>query len=93
MNSRPACQTGKALQPAEEKGQTDTPTLFDARSSLNNDEELIYDSLDHEERSIEAIAEATSLPVSKVASTLISLQLKNMVRQLPGNVFVRNKKR
>ncbi|MHC4445485.1 MAG: DNA-processing protein DprA [Planctomycetota bacterium] len=84
---------GEALQPAEEKGQTDTPTLFDARSSLNNDEELIYDSLDHEERSIEAIAEATSLPVSKVASTLISLQLKNMVRQLPGNVFVRNKKR
>ena len=56
---------------------------------MNNDEELIYDSLDHKELSIEAIAEITALPASKVASTLISLQLKNLIRQLPGNVFVR----
>jgi DNA processing protein len=82
----------EALAPNDKKEPTETPSLFDVRSSLNNDEELIYDSLNHEERSIEAIAECTGMSASKVASTLISLQLKNLIRQLPGNVFVRTKK-
>ncbi|UCD27733.1 MAG: DNA-processing protein DprA, partial [Planctomycetota bacterium] len=83
---------GEALHKSDDEKQTSSPSLFNPQSSLNNDEQLIYDSLDHEERSIETIAEMTGQSASKAAATLISLQLKNMIRQLPGNVFVRTRK-
>ena len=56
---------------------------------LSDEEKKIYGTLSAEEVSIEAIAENTRLPAAKVASTLISLQLKGLARQLPGNLFVR----
>ena len=39
------------------------------------------------------IAATADKPVSKVAATLITLQLKGLVRQLPGGRFVRPGKR
>lgn len=62
------------------------------RAVLTDDERAIYGMLNHEEQSIETVAETVSQSASQVASTLISLQLKGMVRQLPGNVFVRTGK-
>jgi len=44
--------------------------------------------LSREEQSIETIADASGRPAPKVAATLITLQLKGLVRQLPGGKFV-----
>jgi len=82
----------ETLQPAGQKAETGGQTLFDIRTGLSNDEQIIYDLLDHEARPMEAIAETTGLSVSRVAATLISLQLKNLIRQLPGNVFMKTQK-
>ena len=45
------------------------------------------------EQSIETISAAVGLSTAKVTATLISLQLKGVARQLPGNVFVRTGKK
>ncbi len=60
-----------------------------AMPRLSQDEQRIYETLDSQQQPIEAIAEAAGLSIAKVASVLISLQLKGLVRQLPGNLFVR----
>ncbi|NLX12557.1 MAG: DNA-protecting protein DprA [Phycisphaerales bacterium] len=82
-------EVGKALQSgtaAKTDNAQEEPQL---RAVLNEDERRIIDSLDHEETAFETIAESSGLPTAKVAATLIALQLKGLVRQLPGNVFIR----
>jgi DNA processing protein len=38
---------------------------------------------------IDALAEATGLSVSELASILLSLEMRELLRQLPGRCFVR----
>lgn len=82
-------EVGRALQGDAAAKAADDKDMPAIRAKLNEDERRIIDGLDHEERSIEAIAEFSGLPTAKVAATLIALQLKGLVRQLPGNMFVR----
>jgi DNA processing protein len=56
---------------------------------LNDDERTVHAALHVDERSLEQLCEHTGLPAAKVASTLITLQLKGMAKQLPGGLFVR----
>jgi len=42
------------------------------------------------ERSIDEIIRASGLPAARVASTLFALELKRLVRQSPGKLFLRN---
>ncbi len=60
-----------------------------ARVNLGDDERAVFGQLGREERSIESLADGADLPASKVAAALITLQLKGLARQLPGNLFVR----
>ena len=75
---------------AEEKAET---PLFDpARLNLTDAEKTVYDSLDTEPVHVDEIIEATKLPPGAVNSALISLRLKALIRQLPGNLFTRRRK-
>jgi DNA processing protein len=79
-------EVGEALKTQEETvSQTETTS----QPPLGEDESLIHGVLGRQERSIEAIAVETGQSAAKVASTLITLQLKGLARQLPGNLFVR----
>jgi DNA processing protein len=60
-----------------------------ARLNLSADEQAVHAVLSRQEQTIELIAEAAGKPPFKVASTLITLQLKGLVRQLPGGQFVK----
>ncbi len=57
---------------------------------LSANEQKVYDALDHEERSIDEIIRKSSLPSSAVSVALLSLEMKRVVKQLPGKLFVRN---
>lgn len=80
-------EVGEALRGAATSAGDDSPPT--AGPKLSTDEAAILGVLDHQERSLELIAESTGRTPSKVASTLITLQLKGLARQLPGNLFVR----
>src|SRR5205085_10723848 len=57
---------------------------------LSQTEKKVYDTLDSEELSIDEIIRKSTLPSSAVSVALLSLEMKRLVRQLPGKLFVRN---
>ena len=59
-------------------------------ATLSEDEQRVYDALDHEERSIDEVIRKSGLPSSTVSVALLGLEMKRLVRQLPGKLFVRN---
>jgi DNA processing protein len=66
----------------------ETGTLPAMELSVN--EQRVYDALDGEERSIDEVIRESHLPSSAVSVALLSLEMKRLVRQLPGKLFVRN---
>jgi DNA processing protein len=57
---------------------------------LSANEQKAYDALSHEERSIDEVIRKSGLPSSAVSVALLSLEMKRLVRQLPGKMFLRN---
>ena len=57
---------------------------------LSENEQKVYDTLDHEEVSIDDVIRKSALPSSAVSVALLSLEMKRLVKQLPGKLFVRN---
>lgn len=58
--------------------------------SLNDFEKKIFYALDYEPMHIDKINELTQLSVSDCLVNLLSLEFKNLVRQIPGKNFIRN---
>ena len=56
---------------------------------LSEEERRVYESIDATETSIDDIAAKSQLPSSAVSSTLLQLELKRLVKQLPGKYFVK----
>jgi DNA processing protein len=56
---------------------------------LSEEERRIYDAIDASETPIDQIAARCDLPSAIVSSTLLRLELKRLVKQLPGKYFVK----
>jgi DNA processing protein len=56
---------------------------------MTDDERRVYAAIRETETSIDDIAETALLPDGTVSSTLLRLELKRMVKQLPGKYFVK----
>ena len=69
-------------KPREEKNQELVKTL-------NVTEQKIYSNLAYEPMNIDMINEQTGLPVSDCLVNLLSLELKGLVRQIPGKNFMK----
>ncbi len=69
-------------KPAPEAATRPLPTLTD-------DERRVYDAIEATETSIDDIATKSDLPSGNVSSTLLRLELKRLVKQLPGKYFVK----
>lgn len=64
--------------------------LFDrANISLKGHEKTIYDALDKEPVHIDEIISDTGLPAGTANAAVMSLRLKGLIRQLPGNLFAK----
>jgi len=57
---------------------------------LSENEQRVFDALSNEESSIDEVIRRSGLPSSAVSVALLSLEMKRVVRQLPGKLFVRN---
>ena len=77
------------LFPAENRppGPNDTGTLPALELSAN--EQRIYELLSSEEMHIDEIIRHSGLPPSTVSVVLLGLEMKKLVRQLPGKSFIR----
>ncbi|MFL6584317.1 MAG: DNA-processing protein DprA [Chthoniobacterales bacterium] len=56
---------------------------------LSDEERSVYDAINQSETSIDDISAKSQLPSSTVSSTLLRLELKRLVKQLPGKYFVK----
>lgn len=57
---------------------------------LSANEQKVYDTLSNEEISIDEVIRKSGLPASAVSVGLLSLEMKRLVKQLPGKLFVKN---
>ena len=57
---------------------------------LSENEQKVYDALSTEEIGIDDVIRKCGLPVSAVSVSLLSLEMKRIIRQLPGKVFLKN---
>jgi DNA processing protein len=57
--------------------------------TLSAEEQTILDTLETAETPIDWIVTKSGLPMPKVASTLLALEMKRLVKQLPGQQFVK----
>ncbi|MDQ3313706.1 MAG: DNA-processing protein DprA [Verrucomicrobiota bacterium] len=57
--------------------------------TLTEEERRVYDAIEATETSIDDIAAKSNLPSGNVSSTLLRLELKRLVKQLPGKYFVK----
>jgi DNA processing protein len=55
--------------------------------NLSPEERIVYENLSSEEKEINLIARETGLAPGELAAVLLSLELKHLVRQLPGKYF------
>ncbi|MGB8341322.1 MAG: DNA-processing protein DprA [Chthoniobacterales bacterium] len=56
---------------------------------LSEDERRVYDAIHAAETPIDAITATSNLPSATVSSALLRLELKHLVKQLPGKYFVK----
>lgn len=59
----------------------------DTRLTMN--EEAVYDAIGTEEAHIDEIAMKCGLPMPTVSSTLLRLEIKRLVKQMPGGFYLR----
>ena len=64
---------------------------IDGRShvQLGAEERLVYDALDITPQSVDEVIQRCGLAASHVTPVLLSLELKQCIRQLPGNEYIR----
>jgi DNA processing protein len=56
---------------------------------LQPEEQLVYRAIRDTETAMDEIIAKTNLPTAKVSSTLLALEMKRLVKQLPGQHFVK----
>ena len=57
--------------------------------TLSENEQRVYDLLGKEELPMDDVIRRSGLPASAVSVTLLTLEMKKLIRQLPGKLFVR----
>jgi len=58
--------------------------------SLSENETAVYDLMEKEEAGIDDIIRRSGLPPSSVSVALLGLEMKRLIRQLPGKMFMKN---
>jgi DNA processing protein len=57
--------------------------------TLSDNEKVVYEAVDLRETFMDEVIVKTGLPASAVSVALLTLEMKKLVRQLPGKVFLR----
>lgn len=65
------------------------PLKRSAPSGLTDDQQAVYDAIGNDETPVDAIIAASQLQSAKVMVTLLALEMKHLVKQLPGQRFVK----
>ena len=79
--------TAVASRAAVEK--VEAPLFEKATPNLKGHERTVFESLGKEPQHVDQIIAETNLPAGAVNASVVSLRLKGLIKQLPGNLFAR----
>ncbi|MBI4723169.1 MAG: DNA-protecting protein DprA, partial [Candidatus Stahlbacteria bacterium] len=65
-------------------------TIEQKEPKLSEEENKIWKHLSHEPIQVDKLAETLNLPVQKILSSLLNLELHGIVKQIPGRNFVKH---
>ncbi|HWC51226.1 MAG TPA: DNA-processing protein DprA [Nitrospira sp.] len=77
------------LEPAMKSRLSAARLAGASTENFGNHERLVYDALSYEPLTVDHLLERTRLPVPSVMASLLSLELRQCVRQLPGQRYLR----
>jgi DNA processing protein len=69
--------------------KVDMPLFDIGRLNLNDSEKTVYGYLHSDPVHVEQVITELELPAGSVNAAIVSLRLKGLIKQLPGNLFVR----
>ncbi len=84
---------GRFMAPGtdEESAAGPSPTESSPVPRVGGDEQRVLEAIGETEAELEALCQRAGLSVAKVMATLTGLQVKGLVRRLPGNRYARRK--
>ncbi|MBK1791337.1 DNA-processing protein DprA [Persicirhabdus sediminis] len=85
--SQPAAAQASGSQKNAEASDSASSALTATIDALNDDEKSIYQCLADDELSIDHLVEKTQLSSSLIASSLIKLEIKSLIKKLPGGHY------
>ena len=77
------------LQWSQGKAVDDAPVAQAAPPALQETERHIWDYLGEQPRTVDELAQKLAKPMAELAGILLALELRKIVRRLPGNVYQR----
>lgn len=77
------------LFPTSNRGAASSETGLLPGLTLTDNEKLVFDAVGLRETFMDDVIEKTGLPASAVSVALVMLEMKRLIKQLPGKVFVR----
>ena len=80
-------QTALTAKEAAEK--VETPLFETTKFNLKGHEQTVYDALGKDPLHIDQLIADTNLPAGAVNASVVSLRLKGLIKQLPGNLFAK----
>jgi DNA processing protein len=83
----PSKRPDKAVRPQSAEEKSAPVPQPKAELNLTPDEQAVLSTMDASSIHIDQIARVTQLPIGKVSSLLVMLELKGIVQQLPGKQF------
>ena len=76
-------------QSTEKRSTSTSQPKAKVNLNLTPDEQIVLSAMDTDSVHIDEITRITQLPIGKVSSLLVMLELKGIVQQLPGKQFVK----
>lgn len=83
------CQATLALEFEPERPEPPAETPVTRHLDLGDLERQLLDTLALGESTIDRLAEACGIPAGRVSATLLQLEMKRLVKQLPGKYFTK----
>jgi DNA processing protein len=78
-----------ALTARQASEKVETPLFETTQFNLKGHEQTVYNTLGKEPLHIDQLIADTNLPAGTVNASVVSLRLKGLIKQLPGNLFTK----
>jgi len=90
INELKADQTKLSRNAQDKEQKPKEPVMVKDSAAASQEETAIYNHLCAQPLQIDELVEKTNMDIPKISGILLQLQLKRLIKQLPGKLYIRN---